>query len=492
MNHNTHRIVVRPAALLAFAALGLAPAAPAAAEAPATRPEQAQGRLTVSPQAITPPELRWQLLPRRTETRPGIAAVKYLEAVAELPAQSDAELDEINAWRTIPLADLHPKDPHTRAMMQKFSNALRFSSDAALLETPGWQTHVREKGVAALLPALGKFRRLSNVLAVQARLDIKAHDWPAAQRRLQTGFMLARHIGEGETLVESLVAVAVAQQMTRVLDDWISEPGAPNLYWPLSNLPSPFVDLQRTMSFEREFAYFTLPAMRDMRAGRHSAATWSQLVAQMSDVTGTIGITSTGTANTGGSLLPLSRQQLLAGLGGAALYPEAKQFLLSRGMTPADLDALPVPEVLGRYFVDSWEEATDGMYKWLGLPPAQTLQGLQQWSRDFDKAVTENRVNPLAKLLLPSLSRAVEVGTALDRRIGALRLVESARAYAADKGRLPDRLEDLTLPPPIDPMGLGYTLRREGDTVVIEAMPASARPQTQSRDQIRYELRLRP
>jgi hypothetical protein len=337
-------------------------------------------------------------------------------------------------------------------------------------------------------------RHLANVLAVQARLDIKRGDWKSAQERLQTGYALARHLGRGETLIESLVGIGIAQIMNRVLDDWISEPGSPNLYWALSNLPMPFSDMRRAMSFEREFVYFTLPALKEMRAGRYSVASWQQMVGQATEAGGLMSVVSGG-GNPGYPAAlgaPSERAQLFAAGAGLLLYPEAKRYLVARGKTAAEVEAMPVAEALGRYFVESWEAVSDDMYKWMGLPPAQAAAGLEEWQKEFEAAVAANQINPLARMLLPSLSRAVQLNTALDRRIGALRLVEAVRSFAAEKGKLPEKMEELGLPLPVDPLGAGYTLRREGEAVVIEAVAWRGAVKPPSREMnIRYEVRLR-
>jgi hypothetical protein len=147
---------------------------------------------------------------------------------------------------------------------------------------------------------------------------------------------------------------------------------------------------------------------------------------------------------------------------------------------------MPVPEVLGRYFVDTFEEAADDVFKWMGLPPAQALPGLKAWEEQFAKRGP--RTNLLASIVLPSVGRTLEVQAKLDRQIGALRLVEAARAYAAEKGTLPSTLEDLALPVPPDPLGRGFELRRSGDALVIATRAQDAGEAAKG---VRFEVRLR-
>jgi hypothetical protein len=167
------------------------------------------------------------------------------------------------------------------------------------------------------------------------------------------------------------------------------------------------------------------------------------------------------------------------------LYPEAKRWLVEHGQTAAAVEAMPVPEALGRYFVESFEEAGDDVFKWMGLPPAQAIPGLREWEVKFEAQKRSNAVNLLAGLVLPSLTRVVENRVKLDRQISGLRLVEAVRAYAGEKGQLPASVAELTLPVPVDPVGEAFEVRRERESLVIESKWRRAS------DAVRYEVRLR-
>jgi len=84
---------------------------------------------------------------------------------------------------------------------------------------------------------------LAFTLALQARLQIAQGQYDRAVGTIQTGLAMARHIGQGPTLVQRLVSIAIAALMCGQVEQFVQSPNAPNLYWALQGLPRPFIDL---------------------------------------------------------------------------------------------------------------------------------------------------------------------------------------------------------------------------------------------------------
>ena len=433
------------------------------------------GQLAISAQALEKPDMWFALLPPPTDTEPGNAAVKYEVAAAQAPQLSADETQLLDAARNAQLGALDADDARLKAILRKYENSLQFLHDGSRLESADWHLDIREAAIAAQMPWLVQMRALAGALCVEIRLDIKRHDWAAAQEKLQTGYVLARHIGGGQTLIESLVGLSITGIVNSCVEDWVSQPGAPNLYWPLSNLPSPFNDLHRSMTFEQNLPYFAAPALLRMKQGHYSAQLWMELIDQLRTITELRGSRQER---------PEWQQEMLGTLAGVAMYPQARRFLMDRGMTPAEVEKMPVAEALGRYFVRSYQEEVDDEFKWMGLPPAQSLPGLAQWETQFRQRAQSNQVNPLARVLLPSLQRAVQTSVRMDRQIAALRAIEALRASAAEKGQWPDSLDALGLPVPADPLGKSFEYSKNGDSAVL-TLPAD-----NPRDAVRYELLL--
>jgi len=408
--------------------------------------------LTLTPMPEQKPSLQFALLPRAEETTKGNAAIKYLTATQSIPQLKGNEaayfLDE--ARTRAPLAELNEQDPQIQEIVNTYSTTLAFRwlHDGARLDHSDWGTSTREQGLRTVLPSLGGLRHLANVLQFQIRLDIKHHDYAAARDKLCTGYSLALHLGEGDTLIESLVGIAVAANMTSAIEDWVAQPDAPNLYWPLTNLPAPFNDLRHPLQMEMGTVYFSFPEFRELQAGHFSVDNWNRLMAQIAQAATLVG-SDPGILPTPGE--PDWKKQLTSTGFALVLFPQAKDYLARRGTPRETIDKMPVPEVLGRYFLLSFQEEQDDAMKWAGLPAAQASAGMASWEKDFAKRGAAGQVNFLARILLPSLSRAETLAARVDRQIAMLRIVEALRMYAADNGKLPASLDDLTLPIPSDP-----------------------------------------
>ena len=67
----------------------------------------------------------------------------------------------------------------------------------------------------------------------------------------KTMFALARQLGEHPTEIADLVGMWVAHLGLGTLEEMVQQPGCPNLYWALTDLPSPLVDLRKGAQGDR-------------------------------------------------------------------------------------------------------------------------------------------------------------------------------------------------------------------------------------------------
>ena len=90
-------------------------------------------------------------------------------------------------------------------------------------------------------------------LAVELRLRIRQGRHAAAIERLKAGLTLARRTGNGATLIEGIVRLALANLRFDRVAGLVAQPGAPNRYWALSDLPPTFLNLWQATRRERGF-----------------------------------------------------------------------------------------------------------------------------------------------------------------------------------------------------------------------------------------------
>src|SRR5262249_10284552 len=116
-----------------------------------------------------------------------------------------------------------------------------------------WQILLKLKaeGVYLLLPDVQQLRMLANALKVRFRAEVALGRFDDALRTAKTLFAMARHLGEHPTFIGDLVGIAIANVAIGPLEEMLEQPGCPNLYWALTNLPRPLARLDVGAEGER-------------------------------------------------------------------------------------------------------------------------------------------------------------------------------------------------------------------------------------------------
>ena len=74
-------------------------------------------------------------------------------------------------------------------------------------------------------------REIANLLQLRCRLELSDGKFDDAVVTLQSGFALARHLGDADTLIQDLVGIAIAAIMFNRVEEMMQIPGSPNLFW---------------------------------------------------------------------------------------------------------------------------------------------------------------------------------------------------------------------------------------------------------------------
>jgi hypothetical protein len=334
---------------------------------------------------------------------------------------------------------------------------------------------LRKEGIALPLPDVQSMRSLGMLLRARAKVELSERDFNKAARTLQTGLALGRHIANGPTLIQGLVGVAVASMMLQVIDDWIDLPDAPNLYWALTNLPHPLIDLRTGFEGERVWLDAMFPGIRDLLADPTIPGPSVEQLKKSFD-----------------SLTMLDGGHTRIFLIALGDYTEAKRFLRERGWPAAKVEAIPVLQAVFLYEVHKYDVAYDDIRKSFSLPYPEATTEAKQAVKRFKKSESARR-RDITWDLLPAAERVLAAPARIERRIAALRCVEAIRLHAAaDGGKLPETLAAVTeVPIPLDPVtGKAFEYRLDGSRAFLTAPPAPefARPGFD----IRYELSIRP
>ena len=173
------------------------------------------------------------------------------------------------------------------------------------------------------------------------------------------------------------------------------------------------------------------------------------------------------------------------------MYPEGKRYLAGRGRSKAEIEKMPVVQVVATYAIESYLEVRDDAYKWFSVPYWQAQEGLRR-ARRSAAIRRQGLAGAPFTTLLPALERAYFISVRLDREIAAMRCIEAVRLHAAGSGgALPARLDEVKIVPvPINPVtGKPFGYEVTGRTFRLDA---AGPPGAGKQDSQRYVVEVPP
>jgi hypothetical protein len=470
--------------LVACVVLALLPLAGPAGDPPAVTVVAFEVDATPAPKAA----LRYPLLPEMRDLNPGNPAQAYQTCFAEQENffYNKTSFENRDKWLTMPLHELPVKELHDYGAVP-----LRQADYAARLDAPDWQTlhRLRRDGATALLPELSQMRLLATALQVRWRVELAERRFDDALRTAQTMFALSRHLGEYPTDIASLVAILVSRMSLAGLEEMVQQPGCPSLYWSLSDLPQPFIDLRKGLQGSRlldsvEFARFDSATPLTAEQLERAAARMVQLIDSMQLQFALAAPDFKGPLPPSPPRPPrkTAREWLDWRTGDATFVSVARKRLAETGLTAGAAEKLPALQVVLLDEKREYEMRRDEVEKWAGFPFWQAEAALIRAPGKNDDWLF-SRMGTAAEILR---NRA-----RLEQRFAMLRYVEAFRLYAAEKGRLPDSLADVGVPLPVDPVtGQPFPYRVVGRKGILRGTPPRGREKNAAFN-VQFEVTIR-
>jgi hypothetical protein len=455
--------------------------------------------LSLQPMPAPKPALKYQLLPELRELNPGNAGQNYLKCFAEQRNFffSKQAVSDRAHYRSMPLAEL-PADK-----LRDYGRfALRQADWAARMETVDWQLvqHLQTEELGLLQPEVGRLQVLGEALQVRFRAEVAGRHFSDAIRTAKTMFALSRHLGAYPREAANLVGFSIADMALGTLEEMVQQPGCPNLYWALTDLPSPLVDLHKGLQGDRARVAADLGVLRD-----DAPLTGEQLENFVSHLSGTLGFTQIQAGRAPRNL----RAMLAERVKNPEQVAAARLRLVETGCAEELVQGFPPLQAVLRDFLPSWfgrrraieqlpplqvilldekrvyEDRWDESLKLLSLAPWQ----MDAFARSDESVCCENEV---FAGLLPPVVEARRLQGRLEQRIALLRHVEALRLYAAaHDGRLPEELADLPVPLPSDPFtGKPFVYEVKGATAQLRGSPPCGEEQNRCLG-LRYEVTIR-
>jgi hypothetical protein len=407
-------------------------------------------RLTVPPAPAAKPALRYLLLPELLEMNPGNPIQNYMKCFME---QQKFFFDKEAFERREKLLIMPLKELPAKELKDYGSYALKQADWAARLDAPDWQIllNVKTEGVSLLLPDVQQMRPLAYALKVRCRAEVALGRFDDALRTGKTLFAMSRHMGGHPTMIGNLVGIAIAFVAIGPVEEMLEQPGCPNLYWALTNLPSPMVPIHVGIEGER---VLVLAEFRDLdESASMSAEQLKRFVEHIDKV-----IREEGK--------PRVRPWLAARIKDEAILSAARRRLVEHGLPEERLLRFSAEQVLLLDEKREYQVRRDETMKIMNVP---------YWQIQELAAQIEVKKPPalFADVLVPGLFGVRKAQGRLDQRIALLRHVEAVRIYAAEhKGALPAKLSDVSVPLPDDPFtGKPFRYEASGNSAHLRGTP---------------------
>jgi hypothetical protein len=464
-------------------------------------------RMTVTPAAEPVPALRHRLVAREIDLKSGNAVPYYYRAELDLRSvmkELRKEFDEdtqLSPWYgpvdvdATPIAKL-PLEK-VRKASQKFeplyNSHLRTAFERRNCD---WELGIEEirsvETISFLIEEVQGAREIGRMMALRARLAIAEHRYDDAIEFMRNQYRLGRDVAKMPFVVSGLVGVAISNLANGPLIDLIANRDSPNMYWALSELPQPLIDIRPAARFEMDNGPRMFPFIDRAETTEHAPQEWNRLFTQAIRDYSRVGGNLWGGSN--GKELNVVEAGVAATLLGLNGYTHAKERLIADGMDRQQVENMAVGQVVAIYSERCYRSFSDDYEKLWYMPYAElekASNSIENRMRNASALGTsdDREILPIASLLIPAIQACRETQTRLERDVAALRVIEALRMYAASHdGQLPKTLSDVTaVPIPPNPAtGKPFVYRLDGTTAVLE-LPSSDKLRSPSR---RYEIQI--
>jgi hypothetical protein len=397
--------------------------------------------VVITPRSEPVPALHYRLFPLASERKDGNAVPIYLRLGLERNDATKHLLREnTSKWNEMPLDKL-PLD-EIQKYVDHWQYNLREMELGARRKQADWNyalDNVRPIGI--LLPDVQEMRMWIALLMTKARLEIAQGQYEKAVRTLETGYAIGQHIAQGNFLINGLVAIAGVELMNRCALELVQRPDAPNLYWALSTMPRPLIDLRTQIEFEEWVQVGQFPELSDLDRPRTSGE-WDATLARFRQEIEKLSPLTTEKGKSPLRPIAASADPAIK----APDLPAAKEYLAkTEGLTAAALEAMPASQVLLLYFARTSQEFRDHWFKYAYLPFPQARAYLKDMAERIHPAAGDTEGVRVAKMLIPAVQKVQLAQIRTERKLAALRVIEALRLYAAaNQGRLPEKLSAIT------------------------------------------------
>jgi len=269
--------------------------------------------------------------------------------------------------------------------------------------------------------------------------------------------LLAGNVNKMDFVVSSLVAIAEVGITNGTMIDFMATPGSPNMYWALTELPRPIIDMRDSFRMDVTMVNRIFYKLFEAEGADRTVEQWRGVALEIAESIGRTA-SSISAASTPKHLDDQSSptlEQLAIKLAptvvGILGYGNAKQQLVESGEDPKRVESMPVAQVLAVSAVRDLNKLTNDVERWIYLPFAEANAGMDKEEEKMQQAQRGGFTRPGVM-------------------IASMRVIEAIRMHAAETGQLPKTLEDISIVPvPLNPAtNKPFEYQLKGGTATLE------------------------
>jgi hypothetical protein len=433
--------------------------------------------MTVTPASQLNPIFKYRLTVLPDETTAGNAATVYMHSLGENMLRGKwrqaikTNGEDVENWSNYRTAPAEVPLAKLRSASKLFDDYIQDHIAVATAKREcDWGYGLEDlEGpivIGLRLNGLQETRSMARAIGLQTRVAIMESRFTDAIDLMRMNYRLGENASRSATLVGTLIGLAEVDIANGNMQEFIATPDSPNMYWALTELPNPIVEMRKAYQLESRFGIRIFPDLADAETAEHSPEEWSRVVQKLTEVA----MTASYQSERG------SEMKFIPTLLGVLAYAPAKQRLIDSGMEPATVEGMAVGQVLLIDANREYRHSADKLEKELYLSNPEFLKR----SKMVEDSIYGSNQKPLssfgeflANMLLPTpYVRFVQIGA--QRDIDAMRVIEAVRMHLAETGNLPKTLEDITIVPiPNNPAtGKPFEYRLDGQTAILD-LPSS-------------------
>jgi hypothetical protein len=210
----------------------------------ASRSYKGPVELTIHPAKVEQLDKKYHLMVSPEDQIDADAVPLYEKATKLIPKNFNQE--QITEWLKLPVEQFPQQQ--AEETLQKYLEPLKLVARATRCKECNWPEF--KPGVQ--IENLTEYRKIAFILELWARLEISRGSYEGAALAMRTGFGMAEHLGEGPTIIQGLVGMAVGGIMCREVRQFVQQKDSPNLHQALICLPRPFIDMEKAIENEKK------------------------------------------------------------------------------------------------------------------------------------------------------------------------------------------------------------------------------------------------